>query len=106
MWTAKIISAYPEMFPGVLGHSVIGKALDENLWTLDIFNLHSYGLDDRKSIDDSPFGGGPGMVIRPDVVEKAVLSANKNFQLKLPLIYLTPSGKPLNQADLINYSKK
>ena len=105
MWNVKIITAYPEMFPGVLGHSVIGKALNENIWTLDIYNLHSYGLDNRKTIDDSPFGGGPGMVIRPDVVEKTVLSVNRNFQLKFPLIYLTPSGKPLKQADLVKYSK-
>ena len=70
MFCVKILTACPEMFPGVLGYSVIGKALKENVWSLEIINLHDFGFDKRKSIDDSPFGGGPGMIIRPDVVEK------------------------------------
>ena len=105
MWNAKIITAYPKMFPGVLGHSIIGKALSEKKWSLDIINLHDFGIGERKSIDDSPFGGGPGMIIRPDVVEKAVNSINKNSVLKSALIYMTPSGNPLKQSDLINFSK-
>ena len=103
MWKAKIITAYPEMFPGVLGYSVIGKALKENIWSLETINLHDFGYDDRKSIDDSPFGGGPGMVIRPDVVEKAVINAIEKMEIKSPLVYMTPSGKPMKQKDLINY---
>ena len=79
MWNVKIITAYPEMFPGVLGHSIIGKALSNNKWSLDIINLHDFGIDDRQSIDDSPFGGGPGMIIRPDVVERALISITKKI---------------------------
>ena len=62
MWNAKIITAYPEMFPGVLAYSLIGKALKENIFTIETVNLHDFGIDNRKSIDDEPFGGGPGMV--------------------------------------------
>ena len=105
MWNAKIITAYPEMFPGVLGHSIIGKALSDKKWFLDVINLHDFGIDKRKNIDDSPFGGGPGMIIRPDVVEKAVMSTTKNTKSNMPLIYLSPAGKSLNQQDLIHYSK-
>mgnify|MGYP001268253243 CR=1 FL=1 len=86
MWNAKIITAYPEMFPGVLGHSIIGKALSSNKWSLNIINLHDFGIDNRKSIDDSPFGGGPGMIIRPDVVEKAVITPCRTLKFfKCPL---------------------
>ena len=78
MWEAKIITSYPEIFPGILGHAIIGNALIEKKWLLDIINLHDFGIDARKNIDDSPFGGGPGMIIRPDVVEKAVINITKN----------------------------
>ena len=74
MFEVKILTAYPSIFPGTLEYSLIGKALKEKKWALDIIDLHDFGYDNRKSIDDEPFGGGPGMVIRPDVVEKAVLS--------------------------------
>ena len=106
MWKAKIITIYPEMFPGVLGHSIIGKALKDNIWSLDTINLHDFGYDERKSVDDSPFGGGPGMIIRPDVVEKAVMSIIENMHIKIPLVYMTPSGKPLKQKDIVNFSKQ
>ena len=69
MWNVQIVTAYPEMFPGVLGHSIIGKALKEKKWSLNTVNLHDFGIGERKDIDDSPFGGGPGMIIRPDDVE-------------------------------------
>ena len=105
MWDVKIITAYPEMFPGVLGHSIVRKALSNKKWSLDTINLHDFGIDDRKSIDDSPFGGGPGMIIRPDVVEKALTSITKKIETNIPLVYLSPSGKSLNQQDLAYYSQ-
>ena len=104
IWKSKIITAYPGMFPGVLNQSIIGKALKEKKWSLEIIDLHEFGYDDRKSIDDSPFGGGPGMIIRPDVIEKALIKISDNVT-KMPLIYMTPSGKPLNQKNLLKYSK-
>ena len=106
MWAAKIITAYPEMFPGVLGHSIIGKALKEKIWSLDTINLHDFSFDDRSGIDDSPFGGGPGMVIKPDVVEKAVTSVLDKMKINIPLVYMTPSGRPLNQRNIVKYSQK
>ena len=105
MFNVNIITAYPEMFPGILGHSILGKALSEKKWNLTVIDLHNFGIDQRGSIDDEPFGGGPGMVIRPDVVEKAILSIKKKENLKTQLIYLTPSGKPLKQSNLLEFSK-
>ena len=98
-----ILTAYPEIFPGTLGHSILGKALEEKKWSLDIVNMHDFGIDERKNIDDEPFGGGPGMVIRADVVENALLSIDYPKDLKRQLIYLTPSGKPLKQSNLLEF---
>ena len=103
MLSFNIITAYPEMFPGVLEHSVIGKALGEKKWFLEVINLHDFGLDERRSIDDTPFGGGPGMVIRPDVVEKAVNSI-KAIKNNSKLIYMSPRGIPVNQEKLKEFS--
>ena len=101
-----IITAYPDIFPGALEFSVIGNALKKNIWSLDIINLHDFGYDERKSIDCEPFGGGPGMVIRPDVVEKALLSIGSNINKNSQLIYMSPSGVPLNQEKLSKFSEK
>ncbi len=103
MLEIKILTAYPEIFPGTLGHSILGKALEERKWSLDIVNLHDFGIDERKNIDDEPFGGGPGMVIRADVVENALLSIDYPKDLKRQLIYLTPSGRPLKQSNLLEF---
>ena len=100
MLDIKILTAYPEMFPGSLNHSLIGKALEENIFKIETVNLHAFGIDDRKSIDDEPFGGGPGMVLRPDVVEKALNSLSEQHNLNSTKIFLTPSGTPLNQQKL------
>ena len=101
----KILTAYPEMFPGGLAHSLMGKALKENIFKIDTINLHEFGIDDRMSIDDEPFGGGPGMVLRPDVVEKALKSIPEKHNNESKKIYLTPSGTILNQKKLGNLSK-
>ena len=105
MLDVKILTAYPNMFPGTLNHSLIGSALKEKKWTLEVINLHNFGYDNTKSIDDEPFGGGPGMIIRADVVEKALLSIEYPNNIKRKLIYLTPSGKPLKQANLLEFSR-
>ena len=99
-----ILTSYPQMFPGSLGHSVIGNALSNKKFDLEIVDLHKFGVDQRGSIDDEPFGGGPGMVIRPDVVENAMNSISlKNTNLVK--VFLTPSGKRLTQENLKNLSK-
>ena len=105
MWNVRIITAYPEMFPGVLGFSIIGKSLKEKIWNLNVINLREFTSDRNKKIDDIPFGGGPGMVIRPDIVEKAFMSIPQEERQNLSKIYLTPSGKPLDQKQLFNFSK-
>ena len=105
MFTVKIITACPDMFPGTLNKSIIGKALNEKKWSLEIINLHDFGYDKRQSIDDAPFGGGPGMIIRPDVVEKAVKFATKIKNIKRTLIYMSPSGKSLKQNHLRKFSQ-
>ena len=100
MINIKILTGYPEMFPGALAHSLMGKALKENIFTIETINLHDFGIDNRKSVDDEPFGGGPGMILRPDVVEKAILSISINKNIKSTKIYLTPSGSLLTQEKL------
>ncbi len=99
-----IFTSYPEMFPGSLGHSVIGNALDSKKFNLEIINLHEFGIDQRGSIDDEPFGGGPGMVIRPDVVENAMDSITLKSN-NVSKIFLTPSGEKLTQKKLEHLSK-
>ena len=103
MLKIKILTAYPNMFPGSLDHSIIGKALYEKKWSLDVINLHDFASDDRKSIDDQPFGGGPGMIIRADIVEKALLSIDSEATSNRQLIYLTPSGRSLKQENLAEF---
>lgn len=103
MFKINILTAYPEIFPGSLGYSVLGRALKEKKWSLNIINLHDFGFDDRRSIDDQPYGGGPGMIIRPDVVEKALLSLKRKDKINYKLIYLTPSGITLKQSNLSEY---
>ena len=105
MISVKVLTSYPEMFPGSLSHSLIGKALKENIFKIETINLHDFGIDNRKSVDDEPFGGGPGMVLRPDVVEKALFSISQKNDLNSAKIYLTPSGTLLNQKKLVFLSK-
>ena len=105
MFNVIILTAYPEMFPGSLKYSLIGKALNEKIFKIETINLHDFGIDNRKSIDDEPFGGGPGMILRPDVVEKALLSISIKQNLNSAKIYLTPSGALLSQGKLGILSK-
>ena len=105
MFNVIILTAYPEMFPGSLKYSLIGKALNEKIFKIETINLHDFGIDNRKSIDDEPFGGGPGMILRPDVVEKALLSIAIKQNLNSAKIYLTPSGALLSQGKLGILSK-
>ena len=100
MINVKILTGYPEMFPGALAHSLMGKALKEKIFKIETINLHDFGIDNRKSVDDEPFGGGPGMILRPDVVEKALISISGSKKIKSKKIYLTPSGFLLTQEKL------
>jgi tRNA (guanine37-N1)-methyltransferase len=74
-WTASVLTIFPEMIPGPLGHSLAGKALESGLWRLLLVNLRDFATDRHRSVDDAPFGGGAGMVMRPDVVARHVIAA-------------------------------
>ncbi len=97
IWKAKVLTLFPEMFPGALGLSLAGQGLKDGIWALETVDIRDFASDKHRSVDDAPFGGGPGMVMRPDVVSDAIDSA-KATDKDLPLIYLTPRGRPLDQA--------
>jgi len=96
IWTAQVLSLFPAMFPGPLGHSLAGQALDSGAWRLETVDIRAFARDKHRSVDDTPMGGGPGMVMRPDVVDAAIAAAAEAVS-GLPLIYLTPRGHPLTQ---------
>jgi tRNA (guanine37-N1)-methyltransferase len=94
MWHATVLTIFPEMLPGPLAYSLAGKAMRAGLWRLDAVDIRDYATDKHRSVDDAPFGGGPGMVLRPDVLDAAIVGAGGVG----PLINLSPRGKPLDQA--------
>lgn len=96
-WTARVLSIFPQMFPGVLGYSLSGQALAAGIWSLEAIDIRSFASDKHGSVDDQPFGGGPGMVMRADVLDAAI-RATLQRSPSLPLIYLSPRGRPLTQA--------
>ena len=96
-WHATVLTIYPDMFPGPLAASLSGQALDKNIWSLTAINLRDFATDKHGSVDDTPAGGGPGMVMRADVVAAAIDHA-KSENPDAPLIYLSPRGTPLTQA--------
>ena len=95
MWKAKIFTLYPDLFPGPLNSGLYKKALDKNLWTLEVINIRDYATDKHKTVDDTMFGGGSGMLMRADVIanalDKNILNKNET------IIYLTPRGKNFEQ---------
>ena len=96
-WKAKVLTLFPEMFPGPLGLSLAGQGLEAGDWALEAVDIRDFAADKHRTVDDPPFGGGPGMVIRPDVVSEAI-DAAAGADPSLALIYLTPRGRPLTQA--------
>ena len=95
-WKAKVLTLFPEMFPGPLGLSLAGQGLEAGLWALETVNIRDFARDKHRTVDDAPFGGGPGMVMRPDVVSAAIDAATAGGP-DMPLVYLTPRGRPLTQ---------
>ena len=94
-WHATVLTLFPEMFPGPLGASLLGKGLANNLWSLEVRDIRDHGLGKHRTVDDSPAGGGPGMVMRADVAAAAIDAVPRKER---PLIYLSPRGAPLTQA--------
>lgn len=95
-WRAQVLTLFPQMFPGPLGLSLVGTALERGLWSLDTVQLRDFGLGRHKAVDDSPAGGGAGMVMRADVLAPAIDQARAKDSAA-PVIYLTPRGEPLTQ---------
>ncbi|WGH80007.1 tRNA (guanosine(37)-N1)-methyltransferase TrmD [Jannaschia ovalis] len=93
-WAARVVTLFPEAFPGVLGHSLTGTALKDGLWSLDVTDLRAFGEGRHRKVDDTPAGGGAGLVLRPDVVAAALEAAPAPG----PMIYLSPRGRPFDQA--------
>ncbi|WP_306114743.1 MULTISPECIES: tRNA (guanosine(37)-N1)-methyltransferase TrmD [unclassified Roseovarius] len=97
-WAAQIITLFPQAFPGVLGESLTGKALSDGLWTLETIELRAFGEGRHRNVDDTPAGGGAGMVLRADVVGKAIDAAQAKAPKGAPIVYLSPRGVPFTQA--------
>jgi tRNA (guanine37-N1)-methyltransferase len=95
-WTATVLTLFEEMFPGTLGQSLAGQGLKDGLWTLETLDIRSFASDKHRSVDDSPFGGGPGMVMLADVIDVAIEKVKAQKPVR-PLIYLSPRGRPLDQ---------
>lgn len=102
LWQAQILTLYPEMFPGPLGHSLAGKALDQGLWRMDVKNIRDHARDKHHTVDATPAGGGPGMVMRADVLGEAIDAAVADrpegmTEEDWPLVYLSPRGRVMDQ---------
>lgn len=94
VWTARVATLFPEMFPGPLGHSLAGKALARGDWALEVADIRDHATDRHRTVDDTPFGGGAGMVMRPDIVDRALTALHVPGT---PLIYLSPRGRLFDQ---------
>ncbi|HUU66349.1 MAG TPA: tRNA (guanosine(37)-N1)-methyltransferase TrmD [Methyloceanibacter sp.] len=97
-WRAAVLTLYPEMFPGPLGLSLAGKALAEGTWALQTFDIRSFANDKHRSVDDTPAGGGAGMVMRADIAALAIDAGRADAAPGTPTLYLSPRGAPLTQG--------
>jgi tRNA (guanine37-N1)-methyltransferase len=97
MWRASVLTIFPDMFPGPLGMSLAGKALAGRLWGLDVIDIRTLATDRHRTVDDTPAGGGPGMVMKPDVLGRAIDTAAPPGDPR-PRLLMSPRGRPLTQA--------
>jgi tRNA (guanine37-N1)-methyltransferase len=104
MWRASVLTIFPEMFPGPLGMSLAGKALSSGIWSLDAHDIRAHATDKHGTVDDTPAGGGPGMVMRADVLARALAAASPPDDTR-PRLYMTPRGMPLTQARVATLSR-
>jgi len=95
MWRASVLTIFPDMFPGPLGASLAGKALASGAWALDVVDIRAFATDKHRSVDDTPAGGGPGMVMKPDVLGRAIDARAADAR---PRLLMSPRGIPLTQA--------
>jgi tRNA (guanine37-N1)-methyltransferase len=101
-WTASVMTLFPEMFPGLLGESLVGRARTAGIWSLDAIDIRRFAINRHGTVDDAPFGGGPGLIMRPDVIDAALDAVLESRaaagHAPCPVIYLSPRGTPLVQA--------
>jgi tRNA (guanine37-N1)-methyltransferase len=100
---ATVLTLYPEMFPGTLGQALAGRALAHNIWSLETIQIRDFATDKHRSVDDTPAGGGAGMVLRADVLAKAIDHASPEQDTR-PRLLMSPRGKPLCQEDVRHYA--
>ena len=105
-WGAQVITLFPEAFPGVLGESLTGKALKDGTWTLDTTDLRRFGEGKHRNVDDTPAGGGAGMVLRADVMGRAIEAATAGAPAERPILYLSPRGTPFSQGMAQSLARK
>ena len=104
-WKANILTLYPDIYPGYLGYSLLGKALEKKIWELNIYNLRDFGEGKHKTVDDKPFGGGAGMIIKPNILGDAIEETLIKNHDQQKLVYLSPKGKPFKQVDAEKFSQ-
>ncbi|UWQ75015.1 tRNA (guanosine(37)-N1)-methyltransferase TrmD [Leisingera sp. M658] len=105
VWKAKVITLFPTAFPGVLGESLTGKALQDGLWQLETVDLREFGAGKHRNVDDTPAGGGAGMVLRADVLGTAIEHTMAGTKGNWPLIYLSPRGRRMDQKMMQNFAQ-
>lgn len=108
-WQATILTLFPEMFPGPLAYTLPGKAAQQGIWGLDAFNIRDFAQDKHRTVDDTPYGGGAGMVLRADILEKALLSIKEKDaeqKRKRPFYYLSPRGEVFSQKKAYDLSQE
>ena len=103
MWTARVFTLYPEIFPGPLNKGLYGKALEKKVWNLEVINIRDSAEDKHKTVDDTPFGGGSGMLLKPDVLGKSI---DNNTKKDERIFYLSPKGKIFDQKIAKEISKE
>ena len=103
MWQAQIFTLYPEFFPGLLSKGLYGKAMSKNLWDLKVVNIRDFATDKHKTVDDTPYGGGTGMLMKPDVLAKSIDDNKKDGER---IFYLSPKGKLFDQNFAKDLSKE
>ncbi|GHF19801.1 tRNA (guanine-N(1)-)-methyltransferase [Kordiimonas sediminis] len=104
-FTAQVLTIFPDMFPGTLGQSLAGKGLKDGVWSLKTLDIRDFSSDKHRSVDDTPAGGGPGMVMRADILGKAIDAARETAAPEWPLVYLSPRGRRFTQAEAQRWQK-
>ena len=105
VWQAHIVTLFPELFPGVLGASLTGKALQDGKWQMHTHDLRPYGIGKHRNVDDTPSGGGAGMVLRADVIGPAIEAVRRQSKGNVPLVYMSPRGRRFDQEMARNWAR-